>query len=133
MRWLKLIYLKLFRINDSPQKVAVGLGLGVFFGIMPGLGPLAALFFAFLFRVNRAAALLGSILTNTWMSIAVFVLAVKAGFLITGISYKDFSKSWIGIASIIIGYMAVSLCVGVSAYLAALIVIISRRKWKIML
>lgn len=132
MRWLKLIYLKLFRINDSPQKVAIGLGLGVFFGIMPGLGPLAALFFAFLFKVNRAAALLGSVLTNTWLSIPVFALAVKAGFLITGMSYKDFGKNWIGIASVIIGYIAVSLCVGVLAYLAALI-IISRRKSKIML
>ncbi|MCX5686840.1 MAG: DUF2062 domain-containing protein [Candidatus Omnitrophica bacterium] len=133
MRWLKLIYLKLFRINDSPQKVAIGLGLGVFFGIMPGLGPLAALFFAFLFRVNRAAALLGSVLTNTWLSIPTFVLAVKAGFLITGISYKNFGKNWLGIASIIIGYITVSLCVGVLAYLAALIIIISGRKSKIML
>lgn len=133
MRWLKLIYLKLFRINDSPQKVAIGLGLGVFFGVLPGMGPLAALFFAFLFRVNRAAALLGSILTNTWLSIPVFVLAVKAGFLITGINYKDFAKSWTGIASVIVGYIAVSLCIGILVYLAALIVIKYHRKPKIML
>lgn len=131
MRWLKLIYLKLFRINDSPQKIAIGLGLGVFFGVMPGMGLLAALFFAFIFRVNRAAALLGSILTNTWLSIPVFVLAVKTGTLITGISYKDFGKSWLGIASVIIGYIAVSLCIGILAYLAAFIIILGRQVRKL--
>ena len=94
MRWLRLIYLKLFRMNDEPQKVAAGLGLGVFFGVMPGMGPLAALFFALVLRVNRAAALLGSILTNTWLSIPTFVLAVKAGSLITGISCRDINLGW---------------------------------------
>ena len=145
MRWLKLIYLKLFRINDTPQKIAVGLGLGVFFGVMPGMGPFAALFFAFIFRVNRAAALLGSILTNTWLSIPAFILAVKAGSLITGVSYKDINAGWSlllkdfkwgslfklsvynVIGPVMAGYVVVSLSIGVLAYLVALIIISGRQ------
>lgn len=42
LRLLKLIYIKLFRINDTPQKIAQGFGLGVFLGILPGTGPIAA-------------------------------------------------------------------------------------------
>lgn len=43
------IYLKLFQINDTPQRIALGVGLGVFTGIIPGAGPIAALFLAMLF------------------------------------------------------------------------------------
>ena len=49
-RLAKLVYLKLFRINDSPLKIALGFGLGVFIGVMPGVGPVIALLLAFLFH-----------------------------------------------------------------------------------
>ena len=29
-RFFKALYLKLFRINDTPQKIAIGFGVGVF-------------------------------------------------------------------------------------------------------
>jgi len=63
--FFQLLYLKLIKINDTPQKIAFGFGLGVFSGIFPGTGPLAALFLALILRANRASALLGSLLTNT--------------------------------------------------------------------
>jgi uncharacterized protein len=140
-RFFRVIYLKLFRINDSPQRIAIGLGLGVFAGVLPGTGPLAALFLAFIFRVNRAAALLGSVLTNTWLSIPVFLLALKAGALLTGIRYQDIRQQWDVlikdfrweqllnlsvykvIGPILAGYLTVSLSIGAVTYLAALIVV----------
>ena len=67
------IFDKLFKINDSAEKIALGVGLEVFSGLMPGTGPTAALFLAFIFRANRAAALLGSMLTNTWLSVVTFI------------------------------------------------------------
>ncbi|MDD5423642.1 MAG: DUF2062 domain-containing protein, partial [Candidatus Omnitrophica bacterium] len=93
-RFFKTLYLKLFRINDTPQKVATGLGLGVFLGIIPGTGPLVALFLAFVFRVNRAAALLGSLITNTWMSIPVFLLSVKIVAMLTGLEHQEIHRQW---------------------------------------
>jgi hypothetical protein len=147
-RFFRLIYLKLFRIDDTPQKIAIGLGIGVFSGVLPGTGPIAALFLAFIFRVNRAAALLGSILTNTWLSIPVFLLSLKAGAALTGLKYQDVQGQWEAllkdfrwarllsfsaydvIGPILIGYFAVALCIGVVSYVAALAAVTYFRKRK---
>ncbi len=96
-RFLKTVYLKLFRINDSPFKIASGFGLGVFIGVMPGVGPVVALLFAFLFRVNRASALLGSLLFNTWVGLIALILAIKIGSAVRGISYNEVYAGWLGV------------------------------------
>ncbi len=141
VRLLKLVYEKIFLINDSPHKIALGLGLGVLAGIMPGMGPLAALFLAFLFRANRAAALLGSLLTNTWLSFVTFLLSIKVGSAIMNLDWKDvyaecllflknfqwqnlFKESIFKVAlPLAVGYLAISLCLALAVYLIALIVI----------
>ncbi len=148
-RFFRVVYLKLFRINDTPQKIALGAGLGVFCGVLPGAGPIAAIGLAFLFRANRAAALLGSLLTNTWISIPVFLASIKAGALVTGARYQDLRADW-GLlmkdfhwralldagaqkvlVPIIIGYAAVAVAIAFAAYTAALIVVqYGRRKLK---
>lgn len=140
-RFFKLIYLKLFRINDSPQRIALGFGLGVFTGVLPGTGPLAALGLALILRVNRASALLGSVLTNTWLSIPVFMLSIKAGSAVTRASYQTLKGEWsllvkdfhwktlfdIGaykiLGPIIVGYAAVSVAIGAVAYVATLAIL----------
>jgi uncharacterized protein (DUF2062 family) len=140
-RFFRFVYLKLFRINDTPQRVAIGLGIGVFSGVLPGTGPLAALFLAFVFKVNRASALLGSVLTNTWLSIPAFLLSLKAGAALTGISRYEVHRQWelfikhfhwgqlLGVSvykiifPVLIGYFAVSVFMGSVSYVAALIVL----------
>ncbi|MBU1727661.1 MAG: DUF2062 domain-containing protein, partial [Candidatus Omnitrophica bacterium] len=89
LRFFRFLYLKLFRINDSPQKIALGLGLGVFLGILPGTGPIASLSLAFVFRINRASALLGSLLTNTWLSFVTFILAIKIGSFMLKLNWQE--------------------------------------------
>ena len=141
MGFLKSLYIKLVKIDDTPQKIALGFGLGVFAGVMPFAGPVAALFLAFIFRVNRAAALLGSLLTNTWMSILSFALSIKVGALIFGIDWAALHKSaaillkhfhWaelfkVSALEIILpvaaGYIAVSFVAALIAYAAVLILI----------
>lgn len=138
-RFFKAVYLKLFRINDTPQRIALGLGIGVFCGVLPGLGPIAALALAFFLRVNRASALLGSVLTNTWMSIPVFLVSLKAGAAITGVRYQELQSSWellikdfrwtllfdVSIRNllwpILLGYAVISLGIGIITYAVALI------------
>ena len=140
-RFFNAFYTKLFRINDTPQKIALGLGLGVFAGILPGTGPLASLFLAFVFRVNRASALLGSLLTNTWLSIVTFILAIKVGSAILRVDWHQLQQDWISnskglhglglfkvsvlkiIFPVMLGYLVVSFCLGVLVYLVALAVI----------
>ena len=138
---IKTIYDKLFKINDSPQKIALGLGLGVALGVVPGTGPVAALFLAVAFKINRAAALLGSLITNTWLSFATFLLALRIGSAIFKISTEALKSDWTGIFNnfqwenlfkvsffrvilpIFSGYLIVSAVLGVTVYLVALIII----------
>lgn len=145
-RFLKLIYIKLFRINDTPQKIALGAGIGVFLGILPGTGPIAAVFMAFVFRANRAAAFIGSLLTNSWLSVVSFILAIKIGSSLMGLNWqqvhrnltlilKSFHfKSLLNfsvfkmISPLLIGYLIVSFCLGVIVYLATWIIIMNLRK-----
>lgn len=65
-RWLKLQYFKLVRIDDAPPKVALGIGVGVFLGVFPtfGLGAVLAFLLAWLFRFNKASAVVGSAIMN---------------------------------------------------------------------
>ncbi|MGA2656019.1 MAG: DUF2062 domain-containing protein [Verrucomicrobiota bacterium] len=59
-RWLHEHSLKLLAIRDTPQAIAGGVAIGVFFGFMPlfGLKTLLAIFFAWLTGTNILAAVL---------------------------------------------------------------------------
>jgi len=147
-KFFSVLYGKLFLINDTPQKIALGLGLGVFAGVLPGAGPMAALFLAFILRVNRASALIGCLLTNTWLSFVTFILAIKAGSVILGISWHDVHQDWNYflrefnwlhlfklsvlkvILPVIVGYLVIAFCLGFLAYLVTLIIII-KLKYKL--
>ena len=96
-RLTKAIYLKLFRINDTPAKIAFGFGIGAFVGVMPGVGPLAALLLAFVFRVNRASALLASLVLNTWAGFVALLLFIKVGAIVMGRDPQDVHAAWTGI------------------------------------
>lgn len=144
-KFLKAFYEKIFKINDTPQKIAVGLGLGVFLGILPGTGPIAALFLALLFKVNRASALFGSLLSNTWLSIVTFILSIKVGSAILHSDWQQVQENWSEVLRdfhwgslfkssvltlllpVVLGYLIIGLSVGFTAYIIALL-ILRRRK-----
>ena len=140
----KSIYDKLVKIDDSPQRVALGFGLGVFCGILPGTGPVASLVVAFIFRVNKVAALTGSLLTNTWLSIVTFLAAVKLGSAVVGADWNEVyvrckevirNFDWKELSAIpfteillplLIGYLVVGLISGAVAY--GIAILIMRRR-----
>ncbi len=139
-RFLKFIYIKLFRINDSPQKVALGFALGVFLGVMPVTGPTDTLLLALLFRLNRASALLGCFLTNTWTTVLTFLLAIKTGSYIMRVDWHSIYAAsqqllkqfhWLDLLKlsvlkilfpVLIGYIVISLFFAFLSYLFALAV-----------
>jgi uncharacterized protein (DUF2062 family) len=146
IRFLKSLYLRIFRIHDSPQRVAIGFGLGAFMGILPGTGPLAALLFAALFRVNKAAAFLGGLLTNTWLSLLTIALSIKVGASIMGLDSAEVYNTWKTVLKdfhwkqvlesrvlslilpVLTGYLIVALCLGVIAYIGALVFLTIQRR-----
>lgn len=133
-RFYRLSYLRLLRTRDSTHKISLGLALGIFLGIMPFAGPLAALFFAYLLRLNRLAAFLGSLLTNTWTSFATFVLSIKIGSAIIGVDWHRTYGAWTALRQdfawkkvfglsfsdvlvpVALGYAVISLLIGITAY-----------------
>ncbi|MFH1457706.1 MAG: DUF2062 domain-containing protein [Candidatus Omnitrophota bacterium] len=147
-RFLKLLYSQLFRINDSAQKVALGFGVGVASGILPGTGPLVALFLAFIFRINRAAALIGCLLTNTWLSFLTFLLAIKLGSGILGTDWQKVIHDWESFLKefrwvnlfklsvlkialpVLTGYFVISVSLGLLAYIITLAAIQLKLKRK---
>lgn len=137
----KFLSQKLIEINDSPHKIAMGVGIGVFCGIFPGIGPMAALGLAFLFRVNRAGALLGSLLTNTWISFLGFVFSIKIGSAVTQTNWQEIygqAKSLIDhfrwellwdtavlkiLGTLLIGYFIFGLAAGLLVYALAFLLL----------
>ncbi|MCX6762455.1 MAG: DUF2062 domain-containing protein [Candidatus Moranbacteria bacterium] len=83
-----------FLIDDTPHKVAGGAALGVFLGITPGEGVLITLFFAYIFRLNRLAALAGVLAVNMWTTVIVLPIAATIGGLIFRISPRTLSSDF---------------------------------------
>ncbi|HEY4706857.1 MAG TPA: DUF2062 domain-containing protein [Thermodesulfobacteriota bacterium] len=65
-RRARLVYLKILRIDDPPERIARGAAIGVAMGVLPtfGLGTILSLAGAFILKANKAAAVLGSFVVN---------------------------------------------------------------------
>lgn len=75
---------KVLRTKDSPKKIALGLAIGVFWGIIPTLG-FAILFSlptAFLLKGNKVAAILGTFVVNPFTTPFIYAFEYKVGQLI---------------------------------------------------
>jgi len=76
---LKKFLKNFFLIDDTPHKIAAGAALGIFLGIFPGMGIIAAVFFSSVFRFNRLAALSATLAVNTWITVVTLPLAAAVG------------------------------------------------------
>jgi uncharacterized protein (DUF2062 family) len=85
-RRARLVYLKLLRIDDPPERIARGAAIGVLMGVLPtfGAGAVMALALAFVFKANKAAAVLGSMVANPLTSPFFWSLSVVVGSLVLG-------------------------------------------------
>jgi len=144
--FLHSIYEKLIKARGSPHEKSLGFGIGVCLGILPGMGPIAALFTSALFRANKATALAGSLITNTWLSIVTFGLAAGIGCLITGENSSTIREGWQKLTAeftvsqlfkflassiaitVIIGYIVIGLLAGILSYAASFILFKSLTK-----
>lgn len=141
-RWARCLYLKFFRIKDTPLKIAIGFGLGAFAGVMPGIGPVVALILAFFLRVNRVSAFLGSIFFNTWVGLIAFLSAVKVGAFVMGRNdqeiyttakgiFKDFKweKCWdLSFHDVLlpigVGFLIISVCLAVLSSVVVYVIVL---------
>lgn len=98
MRRLRSTLLLLLRVEDTPHRVALAFGIGVWIAFSPLLGIHTgmALGIAFLFRLNRVAMLFGAYLNNPWTLAPMYMAGTALGcFLLdvptSGLSGMDWS------------------------------------------
>ena len=148
IRFGKVLYLRIIRMNDSPQRIAIGFGLGAFMGIIPGTGPLAALVLAAALRVNKAAAFLGGLLTNTWISFLAIIFSIKVGSALLHLNWQQVYADWQAVLKnfhwihlldtsilkiilpVLVGYFIIALGFGILTYLVVLAAITLFKKEK---
>lgn len=91
---LRDVLKKLAGIDDGPHAIALGLGIGLFLGVLPGTGPTAAIAVTWLFRGNKPATLVGSLGVNTWINVVAFPLALALGSGLWGIDSEVLVQAW---------------------------------------
>jgi uncharacterized protein (DUF2062 family) len=143
---LKKITENLLGINDSPNKIALGFGLGLFLGVLPGTGVIAAVVCAVAFRVNKAASLSGSLLVNTWINVVAFPLALVVGGFIFRIDPSQLEAKWLSlldhftwnalldylilyaVLAVFVGYLLLGVAMGIAGYAICLFAIVWSKK-----
>ncbi|MDD5195982.1 MAG: DUF2062 domain-containing protein, partial [Candidatus Omnitrophica bacterium] len=93
-------------------------------------------------------AILGSILTNTWLSFLIFPLSIQIGSTIMDLNWRDVYSSWMGLLTdfhfsglfklsilkialpVAIGYLIIAFCLGLFTYFAVLIMLKQIKKYK---
>ena len=91
VRQTKLNILRFIRLRGTPEEIAKGFALGIFIGMTPSFGiqmPIA-FFFAWIFRENRLAAIIGVWITNPLTAPFIYVSEYEIGRLL--LSMERFS------------------------------------------
>ncbi len=90
-RRARLIYLRILRIDDPPERIARGAAIGVAMGVLPtfGLGTILSLAAAFVLRANKASAVLGSFIVNPLTAPFFWTLSAVVGSFIMREDYAS--------------------------------------------
>ncbi|MFQ5791497.1 MAG: DUF2062 domain-containing protein [Acidobacteriota bacterium] len=77
---------RLIHLGDSPNRTALAFAVGVFLGFSPliGLHTVLGVIFAFAFRLNRLAVLVGVYVNSPWTVAPAASLGTGLGFLVLG-------------------------------------------------
>ena len=123
----KLMFVRFVRLRGLPVEIAKGMALGIFIGMTPTFGfqMAIAIFFAYLLRENRLAAVLGVWITNPLTAPFIYAGEYELGRLLLGMEHVGLPTEftweaythlgweillpmWVGgiIAGIVFGFLA---------------------------
>ena len=146
--WLKALFLKLVKTNDTPHRIALGFAIGIFYGLFPFVGVLFTILTAILLKGNKVTALIGCFVTNTWLSVVLALPSVKVGSKIFGLDWKvvwsdmlcylkisnvnDFFRAASSdvIIPSLVGFLTIALSISLLSYLIVIFFIIRHRSRK---
>jgi len=92
---------RLLHTHDTEERTSVAFAMGVFFGFSPflGLHTLLALIVAFVFRLNRVAAVVGVYINTPWTMVPVAIASTSLGYRVlrhAGYPYERFDWTELG-------------------------------------
>lgn len=87
IRQVKLMVVRFVRLRGLPEEIAKGVALGIFIGMTPTFGfqMAIALFFAYLLKENRLAAVLGVWITNPVTAPVIYAIEYEIGRILLGL------------------------------------------------
>jgi len=93
---LRKLYHQIIDINDTPEKIALGMAIGIALGILPtfGMGIILAIGLAFLLKANRLSAILGTVIANPWIAPFFWMTSYAVGWLLLGRGWADLQAEW---------------------------------------
>ena len=89
-RRVKVTLLRLLHLRDSPERTAMAFAVGIFWGMSPvtppffGLQTGMALFCALVFRLNKIAAFIGTLISNPFTFVPVYMFGTYIGSVVLG-------------------------------------------------
>lgn len=130
-------------IQDSPGKIALSFGIGVFVGMSPllGLHTILGILFAWLFRLNKFVTIVGVYITNPWTIVPIYTFATWLGAKLLGLEHILPDVNWhtIGITglvkdlepilpSFVVGTTFLGVACGIIGYVLIYFAVIRHRK-----
>ncbi|MET0552856.1 MAG: DUF2062 domain-containing protein [Vicinamibacteria bacterium] len=84
----------LLHLQDSPHRIALAFGIGIWIAFSPllGLHTVMALGVAFGFRLSRAAVLLGAYVNNPWTIAPLYLAGTALGCALLGVSTEGLAS-----------------------------------------
>jgi uncharacterized protein (DUF2062 family) len=85
---------KLLKIDDTPPRVALAFGVGLFIAFFPLLGihTAMALGVGFAFRLSRVALLAGAYVNNPWTLVPLYSAGTALGCLMLGVPLSELKR-----------------------------------------
>lgn len=146
MSRLRAHFRALLQLEDTPNRVALAFGIGIFIAFFPILGihTALALLVAVVFRLSKVAILTGAWTNNPWTIGPMFITGTLVGCELLGVSadglhgmdwslrgqafYEAFFESLRPLVlPFLLGNLLVGLVVGAAAYLVLRVVLEKRR------
>ena len=93
-RRIKVTLLRLLHLSDSPNRTAAAFAIGIFWGMSPvtppffGLQTGMALFCALIFRLNKIATFIGTLISNPFTFVPVYMFGTYVGSVVLGLNLK---------------------------------------------
>lgn len=146
LRQMKLALVRFVRLRGQPEEVAKGIALGIFIGMTPtfGIQMVIAIFFAYLLKENRLAAILGVWVTNPATAPVIYAIEYEIGRILLGmkrarlpeefsfgafahLGYDIIMPMWVG--SLVAGVLCACLAYVVTLRLVPLVKGLRIKRW----